>query len=68
MAANDLLIAGEARVKVIPTPGPWLGITHPEDREHVRRGIRELIAVGHYTDDLSAVDYRRFRLKHPLVP
>jgi NDP-sugar pyrophosphorylase family protein len=52
-AVNDQIEAGRVRVRVIPTPGPWLGVTYREDRVHVERVLRRLIAEGHYPESLS---------------
>lgn len=52
-AVNDLIEAGELRVRVIPASGPWLGVTYREDRAYVERRIRELVSAGIYPEDLS---------------
>lgn len=52
-SVNDLIAAGELRVRVIPTPGPWLGVTHRQDRPYVEARLRELVAAGHYPEDLG---------------
>jgi len=52
-AVNDLIAGGALRVKVIPTPGPWLGMTHREDRPYVVGRLRQLIDAEHYPEDLS---------------
>jgi choline kinase len=52
-AVNDLIAEGAVQVKVIATPGPWLGMTHPEDRPYLVRRLRQLIAAGEYPEDLS---------------
>ncbi len=51
-AVNDMVARGVARVRVWPTPGPWLGMTFPEDREHVARRLRKLVALGRYPENL----------------
>ncbi len=51
---SDLIAAGAVRVKVIQTPGPWLGVTHREDRPYVEARLRELVGAGLYPDDLFA--------------
>lgn len=53
MTVNDLIDRAAMRVKVIRAPGPWLGVTFPEDRPVVERRIRELIDEGHYPENLS---------------
>jgi hypothetical protein len=52
---SDLIAAREIRVKVIPTPGPWLGVTFQEDRPYVETRLRELVDAGHYPEDISSV-------------
>jgi hypothetical protein len=42
----------KARVKVLPTPDTWCGVTHQEDKARVVRMIEELVAQGHYPRDL----------------
>jgi choline kinase len=53
-AVNDQIEAGKARVKVIPTGGPWLGVTYKEDRPYVIERIAGLVAAGLYPADLAA--------------
>jgi hypothetical protein len=53
-SVGDLIASGELRVRVIPTPGPWLGVTHREDKPYVEARLRELVAAGHYPEDLAA--------------
>ncbi|UCC82149.1 MAG: NTP transferase domain-containing protein [Gemmatimonadota bacterium] len=53
-SVNDLIATGEMRVRVIPTPGPWLGVTHREDKPYVEAQLRELVATGHYPEDLAS--------------
>lgn len=55
MAVNEAIARREMRVRVIQTPGPWLGVTYPEDRPHVAEKLEELIGAGHYPRDLSAL-------------
>jgi NDP-sugar pyrophosphorylase family protein len=49
---NDLIAAGDARVKVLPTNESWFGVTYSEDRSRVVDSLRELIARGEYPDKL----------------
>jgi hypothetical protein len=51
---NRLVAGGEARVWVLRTHDPFLGITHPQDWEWAAGGIRELIGEGLYPDPLWA--------------
>lgn len=51
-AINVLVQAKTARVRVLETPGPWFGLTHPGDRDKVVDGLRELTALGIYPTPL----------------
>jgi Nucleotidyl transferase len=51
-AINDLLMTGQARVKVLRTNDSWFGVTYREDRSHVVKNIRQLIARGDYPEKL----------------
>jgi hypothetical protein len=51
-AVNRLVQAGRARVNVIDAPGPWFGMTHPEDRPKVRAGLQALVDDGVYPNPL----------------
>ena len=47
-----LVAASQARVKVLRTEDPWLGVTYREDRPRVTAGIAELIRCGSYPEKL----------------
>jgi UTP-glucose-1-phosphate uridylyltransferase len=49
---NTLLASAQARVKVLPTPDSWFGITYREDRPRVIESIRHLITRGDYPKQL----------------
>jgi hypothetical protein len=49
---NRLVQAGKAKVNVIDAPGPWFGMTHPEDRPKVRAGLQGLVDEGVYPNPL----------------
>jgi NDP-sugar pyrophosphorylase family protein len=49
---NDLVAAGEARVKVLPAEGSWFGVTYREDRPRVVESVGALIAAGAYPEKL----------------
>lgn len=51
----DLIHAGEARVKVLPTTERWHGVTYAQDKPQVKAAIRELVAAGAYPENLWAV-------------
>ena len=45
---NELIEKGEARVKVLPTPDSWFGVTYREDKPFVDKSIHALIDSGVY--------------------
>ena len=49
---NDLVLAGQAKVKVLRTNDCWFGVTYREDRPQVVESIRQLIAQGKYPEKL----------------
>jgi len=51
---QELIRAGKARVRVLPTDSPWTGITHPEDRPLVVAAIRQMVEGGEYPERLWA--------------
>jgi NDP-sugar pyrophosphorylase family protein len=51
-AVNRLVQSGRARVNVIDAPGPWFGMTHPDDRPKVRAGLQSLVDAGVYRNPL----------------
>ena len=51
---NDLVITGQAKVKVLRTNDSWFGVTYREDRPQVVASIRQLIAQGRYPEKLWA--------------
>ena len=49
---NDLVVARQARVKVLRTNDSWFGVTDREDRPRVVESVRQLIARGDYPEKL----------------
>lgn len=49
---SDLIAAAELEVKVLSTEGPWLGVTHREDRAHVVGRLMRLVEQGLYPESL----------------
>ncbi len=49
---NELVLAGQARVKVLHTNYSWAGVTYREDHQRVVETIRRLIDRGDYPDRL----------------
>jgi hypothetical protein len=45
---NDLIVNGQARVKVLDTTSKWFGVTYAEDRASVVAKIQELVDKGEY--------------------
>lgn len=51
---NDLIREGRVRVKCLPTPDRWFGLTHAEDLPLVRSHIQALIRAGVYPEKIRA--------------
>jgi hypothetical protein len=49
---NDLVVARQARVKVLRTTDSWFGVTYREDRPRAVESVRQLIARGDYPEKL----------------
>ena len=49
---QELMRAGRARVKVLPTTDRWVGVTHKEDKPRVVEMIAELVKQGKYPKQL----------------
>lgn len=47
-AVNELIVAGQARVKVLRSKDSWFGVTSREDRSRVVESIGRLIEDGSY--------------------
>lgn len=48
IAVNELVLSGEAKVKVLDTTSKWFGVTYAEDRPEVVAKIAALIEAGEY--------------------
>ncbi len=51
-AINDILAAGGARAKIMPTDDAFFGVTHPADRADVQQKLQDLVASGRYPEQL----------------
>jgi Nucleotidyl transferase len=51
-AVNELVLTGQARVKVLRTNDSWAGVTYREDRSRVVQTICHLIDCGNYPNRL----------------
>jgi dTDP-glucose pyrophosphorylase len=51
---DDLIRAGRADVKVLPTASKWFGVTYPEDKQTVVDSIKGLSDSGDYPSPLWA--------------
>lgn len=49
---NTVMEKGQGRVKVLPTPDSWFGVTYREDRPRVIESVRQLVARGDYPQKL----------------
>ena len=52
LLVNELVAEGKARVKVLPSPASWFGVTYLEDRPRVVENIAARIASGEYPAQL----------------
>jgi hypothetical protein len=52
LLVNQLVREGKARVKVLPSPASWFGVTYLEDRPLVVERIAALTAAGAYPEQL----------------
>ena len=53
-AVEQLLGEGQARVRVLPTPDRWYGVTYREDKPLVVSSLARLTAAGTYPENLWA--------------
>ncbi len=51
-AMNQVIKAGKARVKVLPTSEKWFGVTYREDRDMVMNSLKKLVDQGVYPPSL----------------
>ncbi len=49
---NDIIVAGQGRVKVLRSNDPWFGVTYREDHPHVVASIQRLVKEGKYPEKL----------------
>jgi NDP-sugar pyrophosphorylase family protein len=49
---NNLVQTGSAKVKVLPTPEKWFGVTYPADKPVAVQTLRHLIKQGAYPEKL----------------
>jgi len=49
-AVAEMVVRGEASVRVLPTTSEWFGVTYREDRPRVVASIAKLVAAGAYLD------------------
>ena len=49
---NDIIVAGEGRVKVLTSNDPWFGVTYREDHSTVVASILRLVKEGKYPEKL----------------
>ena len=51
---NDILVAGQGKVKMLKRNDPWFGVTYRQDHAHVVESVKRLIAKGTYPERLWA--------------
>lgn len=49
---DALVKAGQARVKVLPSPEKWFGVTYPADKPVAAQALQRLIGAGVYPENL----------------
>jgi UTP-glucose-1-phosphate uridylyltransferase len=49
---NDIIVAGQGKVKVLKSNDPWFGVTYREDHSHVVGSIQRLVKEGKYPEKL----------------
>ena len=49
---NDIIVAGQGKVKVLKSNDPWFGVTYREDHSHVVASIQRLVKEGKYPEKL----------------
>ena len=49
---NDIMVAGQGKVKVLHSSDPWFGVTYREDHAHVVASIKRLVENGVYPERL----------------
>lgn len=52
VTVNEMLMAGEARVKVLRCGNSWFGVTYREDHPRAVESIRRMIETGYYPRNL----------------
>ena len=51
---NEIIHSNIAKVKVVPTPDTWFGVTYPEDKKVAKQTLSDLVAQGVYPANLWA--------------
>ncbi len=49
---NNLVSQDQARIKVLPSPDSWFGVTYQADKPKVVKNIQRLVARGVYPEKL----------------
>lgn len=49
---NEIIVAGQGKVKVLKSNDPWFGVTYREDHSHVVENIQRLVKEGKYPEKL----------------
>jgi Nucleotidyl transferase len=49
---NDIIVAGQGKVKVLKSNDPWFGVTYREDHSFVVENVRRLVKEGKYPEKL----------------
>lgn len=62
---NGLIARKALTVRVVQAPGPWLGLTHPDDYQNVVAGLRALTRDGVYATPLWDTESNSRGLRGP---
>lgn len=52
LVLDKVIRQGEGRVKVLPSPESWFGVTYPDDKPRVVEQIRNRVKLGQYGEQL----------------
>lgn len=52
LVVNELIVTGQAKVKVLDTISKWFGVTYADDRPAVVQRIQDLVNSGEYPEKL----------------
>jgi dTDP-glucose pyrophosphorylase len=60
---DNLIRAGQIRVKVLPSPEKWFGVTYPEDKPIAVTALHNLVAAGAYPQMVNEFTSEKSNIK-----